>query len=115
MWQQAQGWLWLLYRLRLAADDCTSESLLYQERLGERTRIARDLHDTLLQSLAGVSLQLDGISKQAAKAPEKVPSMISRVREQVDSAFREARVKVWNLRSTSLEAHGLEGALHGAN
>src|ERR1019366_5934503 len=38
--------------------------LLYEERLDERTRIARELHDTLLQSLAGVSLQLDGVAKQ---------------------------------------------------
>jgi two-component system sensor histidine kinase DegS len=37
--------------------------------------------------------------------------MIGRIREQVDSAFREARSKVWNLRSTSLDGQGLEGAL----
>jgi signal transduction histidine kinase/ligand-binding sensor domain-containing protein len=106
----AAALLWLLYRLRLRQMSARV-NLLYQERLAERTRIARDLHDTLLQSLAGVSLQLDGISKQAATAPEKTPSLIARVREQVDSAFREARTKVWNLRSTSLEAQGLEGAL----
>jgi signal transduction histidine kinase len=104
------GLLWLLYRLRLR-QVTARVNLLYNERLAERTRIARDLHDTLLQSLAGVSLQLDGISKQAARVPERVPSLIARVREQVDSAFREARTKVWNLRSTSLEAQGLEGAL----
>jgi len=104
------GFLWLLYRLRLR-QVTARVNLLYNERLAERTRIARDLHDTLLQSLAGVSLQLDGISKQAATHPERTPSLIARVREQVDSAFREARVKVWNLRSTALEAQGLEGAL----
>jgi signal transduction histidine kinase len=104
------GMLWLLYRLRLR-QATARVNLLYQERLAERTRIARDLHDTLLQSLAGVSLQLDGISKQAVTAPEKTPSMIARVREQVDSAFREARVKVWNLRSPELEVFGLEASL----
>jgi signal transduction histidine kinase/ligand-binding sensor domain-containing protein len=101
------GLTWLLYRLRL--QQATARvNLLYNERLAERTRVARDLHDTLLQSLAGVSLQLEGISKRAA--PETA-SLIGRVREQVDSAFREARTKVWNLRSTSLEVQGLEGAL----
>jgi signal transduction histidine kinase len=104
------GLTWLLYRLRLR-QITARVNLLYSERLAERTRIARDLHDTLLQSLAGVSLQLDGISKQAARNPDKTPSLIARVREQVDSAFREARVKVWNLRSPSLEDQGLEGAL----
>src|SRR6266571_7862218 len=85
--------------------------LRLEERVSERTRIARDLHDTLLQSLAGVSLQLDGISKQAAINPDKTPSLIARVREQVDSAFREARVKVWNLRSPELQVFGLEASL----
>ena len=82
-----------------------------EERVSERTRIARDLHDTLLQSLAGVSLQLDGIAKHAVNNPEKMPSMIARIREQVDSAFREARVKVWNLRSPELQVFGLEASL----
>jgi signal transduction histidine kinase len=82
-----------------------------EERAGERSRIARDLHDTLLQSLAGVSLQLDGIAKQAATNPERTAPLIARVREQVDSAFREARAKVWNLRSSSIEVQGLEEAL----
>jgi signal transduction histidine kinase len=86
-------------------------NMLYTERLAERTRIARDLHDTLLQSLAGVSLQLDGIAKQSVTAPEKTPSVIARVREQLDACFREARTKVWNLRSPELEVFGLEASL----
>jgi signal transduction histidine kinase len=102
--------LWALYRYRLH-QIARESNVRVEERVGERTRIARDLHDTLLQSLAGVSLQLDGISKQAASYPERIPSLIARVREQVDSAFREARSKVWNLRSTSLDGQGLEGAL----
>jgi signal transduction histidine kinase/ligand-binding sensor domain-containing protein len=97
------GLLWLLFRLRLR-QMTARVNLLSNERLAERTRIARDLHDTLLQSLAGVSLQLDGISKRAA--PETA-SLIGRVRDQVNSAFREARGKVWNLRSTALEGQGL--------
>ena len=102
--------LGVLYQLRLR-QVARQFNMRMEERVNERTRIARDLHDTLLQSLAGVSLQLDGISKQAATHPEKTPSMIARVREQVDSAFREARVKVWNLRSASPEVEGLEAAL----
>jgi signal transduction histidine kinase len=106
------GLVWLLYRLRLRQMTARVK-LLYNERLAERTRIARDLHDTLLQSLAGVSLQLDGVSKQAARAgvPENALSMIGRIREQVDSAFREARSKVWNLRSPELKDQGLAAAL----
>src|SRR4029077_18257903 len=61
-----------LYRLRLR-QAAQQFNMRLEERVNERTRIARDLHDTLLQSLAGVSLQLDGISKQAVTHPEKMP------------------------------------------
>jgi signal transduction histidine kinase len=66
----------------------------------------------LLQSLAGVSLQLHGISKMTAIAPEKTPGQIDRVRQQVDAAFREARLKVYNLRAPALEDQGLTEALN---
>jgi len=106
----AAGLAWLWYRLRLH-QITTRLNLLYNERLGERARIARDLHDSLLQSLAGVSLQLHGIKKQAATAPEKTVSLIEHVREQVDLSFREVRLKVWNLRSPEYEGQGLAPTL----
>jgi hypothetical protein len=93
---------WAAYRQRLH-----HMARQFEARLAERTRIARELHDTLLQNLAGVSLQLDGISKQVAFTPHRAASMIGHVREQVDACFREARIKVWNLRSPSLEGQGL--------
>jgi signal transduction histidine kinase len=101
--------IWLFYRLRLK-QVTARVNLQYQERLSERTRIARELHDTLLQSLAGVSLQLDGISKNLVSVVD-ARSRITFVREQVDSCLREARLKVWDLSSPDLEAHGLPGML----
>jgi signal transduction histidine kinase len=85
--------------------------LRYSERLAERTRIARELHDTLLQSLAGVSLQLDGVAKRAVSHPERFISAVDQVRETVDSCFTEARAQVWKLRSTSFEGSGLTAIL----
>ncbi len=102
--------LWFAYSLRLQQIAREFNARL-EERLDERTRIARDLHDTLLQSLAGVSMQLHGIAKQASTAPEKTAGLVERVRQQVDAAFREARLKVYNLRSPALEGQGLAEAL----
>jgi signal transduction histidine kinase len=101
--------IWFFYRLRLR-QMTAGIALRYTERLAERTRIARDLHDTLLQDLAGVSLQLDGISKHA-RSPDSVISLTSRLRQQVDACFEEARSRVWNLRTPALEGQGLPMAL----
>jgi signal transduction histidine kinase/ligand-binding sensor domain-containing protein len=97
---------WMVYRQRVK-----QLARQFEARLAERTRIARELHDTLLQNLAGVSLQLDGIAKQVTSMPHCAASMIGHVREQVDSCFREARIKVWNLRSPAVEGQGLPAAL----
>jgi signal transduction histidine kinase len=101
---------YFLFRLRLR-QTVNRVQAAFQERMHERTRIARDLHDTLLQSLAGVSLQLNGVSKQVAPVSEKAAALIGRIQEQVDACFREARGKVWNLRSPELEVFGLEASL----
>ena len=50
--------LWLLYRIRLRQVAARMQSRL-EERLAERERIARDLHDTLLQGVASAYMQLD--------------------------------------------------------
>jgi signal transduction histidine kinase/ligand-binding sensor domain-containing protein len=85
--------------------------LRYEERLNERTRIARELHDTLLQSLAGVSLQLDGLAKQIGPSSEAAAGRIRAVRQQVEASFREARQKVQDLRSPMLHGRYLSTVL----
>jgi signal transduction histidine kinase/streptogramin lyase len=97
------------YRQRLRA--VTERVRLgYEERLQERTRIARELHDTLLQNLAGISLQLDGIVKQVG-ADTQTGSTVRGVRMQVDASFREARQKVQDLRSSLLQGRELPAVL----
>jgi signal transduction histidine kinase len=102
--------VWLIYQRRVR-QVTRQVNLRYNERLAERTRIARDLHDTLLQNLAGISLQLDGVSKQVASAPGQATALIQNVRQQVDACFREARMRVWNLRTPILAEQGLIPAL----
>ncbi len=90
------------YRYRLR-EMTARVRLRYEERLDERNRIARELHDTLLQSLAGVSLHLDGVAKQIGLTSATAAAQIRAVRHQVENAFREARQKVQDLRSPMLQ------------
>lgn len=87
------------------------------EKLGEeavsdeRDRMARDLHDTLEQQLAGVALQLDGLDKVAKIDPSQISSRLSLARRMLRHTRVEARRSVWDLRSKVLEIQGLGTAL----
>jgi len=56
---------WALYRWKLRRVQAAWQSRM-DERLGERERIARTLHDTFLQSLQGLILQLDAVTTRLA-------------------------------------------------
>jgi signal transduction histidine kinase len=89
-----------LYQLRLQQ----VEKLLgirMEERVNERTRIARDLHDTLLQSFQGVLLKFHAVTfmlpDRAAEAQETLEDVI----EQARKAIAEGRDAVQGLRSSA--------------
>lgn len=77
----------------------------------ERDRMARDLHDTLEQQLAGVALQLDGLDKVAKVSPEQIIARLELARRMLRHTRVEARRSVWDLRSKLLELQGLGVAL----
>ncbi len=79
--------------------------------LNERARIAREIHDTLLQGLFGVALQVDGISKQLDSSPEGTKERLATVRGLVSRYIRETRSSIWLLRSPSLEERDLPAAI----
>jgi signal transduction histidine kinase len=101
--------LWGLYRLRLR-QIAARLRMRYEERLAERTRIARELHDTLIQNIAGFALQLDGLSKTVT-APWPAKDRLRDLRQQAEEWLHEARLSVWDLRSPSLEGQDLLAAL----
>jgi signal transduction histidine kinase len=82
--------------------------------LEERARMAREIHDTLLQSLVGLTLQLDAVSSQSESAPALVKQQLIRMRRQVTRYIRETRQSIWNLRSPMLETRDLATALREA-
>lgn len=77
----------------------------------ERDRMARDLHDTLEQQLAGVALQLDGLDKVAKTDPSQIHGRLGLARRMLRHTRVEARRSVWDLRSKVLEVQGLGAAL----
>ena len=73
--------------------------LRLEERVSERTRIARALHDTLLQSFQGLMLQLQVVDNllPSGKAKEKLEQTL----ERADQAIAEGRDAVYDLRSSA--------------
>lgn len=66
--------------------------------LGERSRIAREIHDTLLQGFAGAALQLGAISKRVSRDPERARRELDGVLDQIDECLAEARQEIGELR-----------------
>jgi len=81
--------------------------------LGERNRVARDIHDTLAQGLNAVSMQLELAKNMAGKGSEAVLPHVATAHTIVRSCIAEARESIWNMRSHVLEKTDLAGALGG--
>ena len=98
--------LWGLYRYRLH-QIAREFNVRMEERVGERTRIARDLHDTLLQSFQGLMLRLQVVDEllPQGKAKEELEQTL----ERADQAIAEGRNAVHDLRSSASD-HQRPGA-----
>jgi signal transduction histidine kinase/ligand-binding sensor domain-containing protein len=66
--------------------------------LDERNRVAREMHDTLIQGSIGVSTLLEAASNAQATSPALSASLLERARLEIRNAVEEARQAVWNLR-----------------
>ncbi len=76
----------------------------------ERQRMARELHDTLSQGLAGLILQLEAVDAHlASNHPEKARSIVSNAMAQARSTLSDARLVIDDLRRDSPD--DLEAAL----
>jgi signal transduction histidine kinase len=79
--------------------------------LEERNRIARELHDTLEQELAGITLQLDLAVDSFHGAPRIAEQAVETARNMSRHSMVEARRSVWDLRCHLLETGDLVSAL----
>lgn len=66
--------------------------------ISERTRVARELHDTTLQNLGGIALEFENLKSQPGATPA-LQGHIDTLRRHVEECIRETRQAVWDLRS----------------
>jgi signal transduction histidine kinase len=104
--------LWAIYRLRVRRIARTMKSR-FDERLAERTRIARDLHDTFLQTIQGSKLVADDALSATTdlshmrQAMEKLSAWLGRATE-------EGRAALNSLRTSTTEGNDLADAFRRA-
>lgn len=85
--------------------------LEYQAVLHERTRVARELHDTVEQGLAGIALQLEALGGSLQTAPETARQSLDVAQQMVRYSLEETRRSVMDLRAQALERSDLAEAL----
>ncbi|MDT7816697.1 MAG: hypothetical protein QOJ42_6613 [Acidobacteriaceae bacterium] len=102
------GLLWGLHRLRLRQIAHQFNTQL-EARVGERTRIARDLHDTLLQSFQGLLLRFQVVDESLP--PGKAKEELERALDLAARAITEGRDTVQGLRSSTMETNDLARAI----
>jgi signal transduction histidine kinase len=98
--------LWAAHRFRIRqmrhAFDMTLEA-----RVGERTRIARELHDTLLQGFHGLLLRFQTVSHLLPERANEAKDLLDSAILQAAAAITEGRDAVQGLRASTLEDNDL--------
>jgi signal transduction histidine kinase len=83
----------------------------YEAVLGERTRIAREIHDTLAQGFVAVSVQLELIAQLMQSSVDAAREQLAQARSMVKSSLEDARISIWELRSQTAEHEDLASRL----
>jgi signal transduction histidine kinase len=108
------SWVVVLGRRLREQMDVIRQKLRSGAVLEERNRIARELHDTLEQELAGITMQLDLAVDYYQQAPRVAQQALEAARRMTRHSMREARRSVWDLRCHLLENGDLVSALRQA-
>ncbi len=96
--------IWLAYRLRIRRFTAQFDLIL-----GERSRIARELHDTLIQGFSGVTMEMQALRARLTAPEER--STLDEIIQDAARSLQEARRSVAGLRSPH---SGLSGAIADA-
>jgi len=107
----AAGVLWLLYLVRVRQIEMRIRMRL-EERVIERERIARDLHDTFLQSVQGLILRFQAVLARIPEGGERPLRMMEQALERADQVLAEGRDQVYDLRKSTQASSDLPNARH---
>jgi signal transduction histidine kinase len=100
------GLLWALYRYRLH-----QIAQQFIARLDERTRIARELHDTLLQGFHGVMFEFQAARNMLPRRPEEASRALDGALERTEQAIAEGRDAIQGLRASTVVTNELAQAV----
>jgi ligand-binding sensor domain-containing protein/signal transduction histidine kinase len=100
--------LWGFYQLRLR-QLAREFNVRLDERVSERTRIARELHDTLLQNVQGLILKIHAIA-QRIPVVDPTRQQIEQTLDYADQVLAEGRDRVRNLRASTIGVGELPNA-----
>lgn len=104
--------MWALYKLRVR-QVAQGLSARFDERLAERTRLARELHDTFLQTIQGSKMVADDALEQAAD-PVRLRSAMEKLSIWLGQAVNEGRAALNSLRTTTTEKNDLAASFRRA-
>ena len=82
-----------------------------EARVGERTRIARELHDTLLQSFQGVLIHFQAATNLLPGRPDEARTKLDGILDEAARAVTEGREAVQSLRGSAVSSEDLPDAL----
>jgi signal transduction histidine kinase/ligand-binding sensor domain-containing protein len=98
-------------RLRLAADRINAD---FQQRMDERTRIARELHDTLLQSFQGAVFQFQAARRLFLRNADNTLQVIDEAIQAAEEGITEGRSAIHDLRPEPAAQRSLSELLDAA-
>ena len=104
--------LWITFRIRLWQMQ-RALTARFNERLAERTRMARELHDTFLQTIQGSKFVVDDGLEEPLD-PEKMHRALGQVSGWLEQAIEEGRAALNSLRSSTTLKNELGPALRRA-
>jgi len=97
-----------IYRFRL-----WQIKMRFEAVLDERGRLAREMHDTVIQGCASVSALIEALASLLKRDDQLTQNLIEHARTQLRSTIDEAREAVWNLRRNKAAENSFGAALKG--